>query len=243
MEKVKTTTKQRNILFVDSDKELIRNLKDYLESHEVKEKHSLDFTFAGSTKEALKKIAELKIDLIVLEILLPVINGYYLLEALKKEGNSIPIVVYTKLKGPQDMAKLAASEVDNVFIKQLVKMEDMIQMIAKGDSMKANLDKVVVELQSQIKALSEGESQTQLKVVQCPRCSMILSRDSHFCNNCGQQIFKKSKGLKATAMPNEEEAKAPPADAAPEAAQKADTSSEAPMKEEAAKAKKAEQEA
>lgn len=203
MEKVTTTTRQKNILYVDSDKELIRSLKDYLESNEVKEKYSLNFIFAGSTKEALKKIAESQIDLIILEIMLPVVNGYYFLNAIKKDQNNIPVIVYTKLKGPQDMAKLAASEVENIFIKQLLKMEDLIQMVAKNESLKANLDKVVVELQNQIKALSESEAQNRLKVVQCPRCSMILTRDSHFCNNCGQQIFKKTKSLQATVVTDE----------------------------------------
>lgn len=196
MDTIKTTDHQRNILFVDSDKGLAHDLKDYLEHHEIKEKHNLDFTFASDCKEALKKIAELKIDLIVLEIILPVINGYYLLNFLKKE-QKIPVIIYTRLKGPQDLAKMASYEVDNIFLKQLMKMEDLVQIIIGHEGgEKVDLDKTLLELQSQVKSLSDSEVQSSLKVTQCPRCHIILAQDSHFCNNCGQKIFRAPKTLK-----------------------------------------------
>jgi len=195
MEKITTDQKQRNVLYVDSDKELIHDLRDYLEHHEIKEKYGLNFVFANTAKEALKKIAEQKIDLVVLEIILPVINGYYLLKALEKEKNKIPVIIYTRLKGPQDLAKMASSGVDNIFLKQLLKMEDLVQMIIGHEDHKVELDKVLLELQSQIKSLSDTEARSSLKVVQCPRCNMILAQDSHFCNNCGQKIFKVSKNI------------------------------------------------
>ncbi len=197
MESIKTTSKQRNILFIDSDKELIHNFQDYLEHHEIKEKYGLNFIFVGSVKEAMKKIVEFKIGLIILEILLPVINGYYFLNAIKKEPTKIPVIIYTRLKGPQDLAKMAASEVDNIFVKQLMKMEDLVQIIVGHEDQKVELDKVLLELQSQIKSISDNESQAKLKVTQCPRCHMILTRDSKFCNNCGQKIFKTSKTIQA----------------------------------------------
>lgn len=190
MDKIKSTSKQRNILLVDNDKELLRNLQDHLAHHEIKEKFGLNFIFVNNVKQAIKKIAEMKIDLIILEIILPVINGYYLLKALEKEKNKIPVIIYTRLKGPQDLAKMAASGVDNIFIKQLMKMEDLIQIIISHEDNKVELDKVLIELQSQIKSISDSESQVELKVVQCPRCHMILARNSLFCNNCGQKIVQ-----------------------------------------------------
>jgi len=190
MDKIKTTLKQKNILLVDNDKELVRNIQDFLGHHEIKEKYGLNFIFVNSVKQAFKKMAEMKIDLIILEIILPVVNGYYLLNALNKEKNKIPVIIYTRLKGPQDLAKMAASGVDNIFIKQLMKMEDLVQIIISHEDHKVEMDKVLIELQSQIKSLSESDNQAALKVVQCPRCHMILTRSSHFCNNCGQKIIQ-----------------------------------------------------
>ncbi|MCK5604298.1 response regulator, partial [Candidatus Pacearchaeota archaeon] len=100
MEKLNTDQKQKNILIVDSNKELVHDLKDYADHHDLKAKNGLNFVFAASSKEALKKIVEQKIDLIILEVILPVVNGYYLLNALKKENTKIPVIIYTRLKGP-----------------------------------------------------------------------------------------------------------------------------------------------
>ena len=194
MKKIKTTTKQKNVLLIDNNKILMHDIQDYMERNEITEKYGLDITFAKNANEALKKITEKKIDLVVLEIILPIVNGYYLIKAIKKE--KIPIVIYTKIKSPQDLAKMASMEVDNIFVKDLMKMEDLIKVLAESNSHKAELDRMVPELQSQIKALSGEEKQSQLKMVQCPRCHIILPPDSHFCNNCGQKIFKESKKLK-----------------------------------------------
>ena len=194
MDKINTNQIQKNILVVDDDRELVHDLKDYADHHDLKEKNGLNFVFAKSCKEALKKIVEQKIDLIVLEVILPVVNGYYLLNALKKEGTKIPVMVYTRLKGPQDLAKLTSYDVDNIFLKQLMKMEDLVQIIISHESGdKAELDKVLLELQSQMKSLSDNETQSSLRVMECPKCHMILPQGSHFCNNCGQKIFKSSK--------------------------------------------------
>ncbi len=215
MEKVKTTSKQRTVLLVDSDKTLIHDIKDYLEHHEIRENYGLEFVFAQNAKEALKKLAEKKIDLVVLEVILPIINGYYVLSALKKEYSNIPVIIYSRLKGPQDLAKMASYKVDNIFLKQLMKMEDLIQMIVSHSGHKAELDKVLMELQSQVKSLSSAESQASQKVIQCPRCHAILPQGSHFCNNCGQKIFRATKqtGLKkATESPSQEQASLSPSD-------------------------------
>jgi CheY-like chemotaxis protein len=195
MESIKTTDKIRTILYIDNDRDLMNDIKDYLEHHEIRERHHINFIFVHSVKEALKKIAEMKIDLIVLEIMLPVISGYYLLKTLKNEKEKIPVVIYTRLKGPQDLAKMAAAEVENIFVKQLMKMEDLIDMIVTQEEQKVEMDKVLLELQSQIKSVSDSEKSPKLKLTQCPRCNMILTRDSHFCNNCGQRIFQTTQGL------------------------------------------------
>jgi len=206
MDKIKTTT-EKNILMVDNDRELARNMQDYLDHHEIKGKYGLNFIFVPNVKQALKKIAEMKIDLIILEIILPVINGYYFLNALKRGKTKIPVVIYTRLKGPQDLVKMASVDVDNIFVKQLMKMEDLVQIIISHKDQKAELDKVLAELQSQIKSLSESEAQSALKVIQCPRCHMILNRNSHFCNNCGQKIAQvPTKSLQtAESVPKENE--------------------------------------
>lgn len=103
-------------------------------------------------------------------------------------------MIYTRIKNPQDLAKMASSGVNNIFLKDLMKKEDLMEIIRKKETA-GNIDETVMELNSQIKALHEGERQLELKLTQCPNCHMILAPDAHFCNNCGQKIFRKSKKL------------------------------------------------
>lgn len=196
MEAIKTTSKQKNILFIDGDKVLKHDIEDYSERKEVKGKYGLNFIFAEDAREALKKTEGQKIDLVVLEIVLPIINGYYLIDVFKQAN--IPVIIYTKLKNGQDLAKLASMEVDNIFLKELIKLEDLVEILSSKDTHKAELDKLIPELQSQIKTLSGegGEGGAQVKMVQCPRCNIMLNPDSYFCNNCGQKIIKKHKQIK-----------------------------------------------
>jgi CheY-like chemotaxis protein len=202
MEQTKITSKQKTILFVDADKILIHDIKEYLKNEKVEAKFGLNFIFVENARDTLKKLEEMKIDLVILEILLPIVNGHYLINAIKKINKEMPIIVYTKLKGPQDLAKMASSEIDNIFIKNLMKPEDLIKIIAERDDYKTELDRLVPELKSQIKALSLMESQSQVKVVHCPKCNLVLSSESHFCNNCGQKIVKEIKKIKAKHAPS-----------------------------------------
>jgi len=204
MEQIKTTSKQKTILFVDADKILIHDIKEYLKNEKAEVKFGLNFIFVENARDTLKKLEEMKIDLVILEILLPIVNGYYLINAIKKINKEMPIIIYTKLKGPQDLAKMASSEIDNIFIKTLIKPEDLIKTIAERDDYKTELDRLVLELKSQIKTLSLVEGQSQVKVVHCPKCNLVLSAESHFCNNCGQKIAKEIKKIKAKHAPSVE---------------------------------------
>lgn len=196
MDEIKKDQKKKNILFVDSNTNLVNNLTEWIKKSEIESKYNLGFYFAMETKEALKKLNELEINLVVLEIILPVISGYHLIKAIQKEKKGIPIIIYSNLKNPQDLAKMASAGVNNIFLKDLMSMEDLIEIIRKKESAE-NIDQVVMELNSQIKSLHSGQTHQDLKLIQCPGCHLILAPDSHFCNNCGQQIFKKSKKILA----------------------------------------------
>jgi len=194
MDTIKKDDRIINVLFVDSDHSLVEDLKDFIRKAEIERQYGLSFTFVEDAKSAIKKLTELNINLIVLEIVLPLVSGYHLINAIRGINKSIPVIIYTKIKNPQDLAKMASSGVNNIFLKELMKKEDLIEIIRKKETAE-NIDETVMELNSQIKALHEGERQMELKLTQCPNCHMILAPEAHFCNNCGQKIFRKSKKL------------------------------------------------
>ena len=195
METIKTTSKQKNILFVDNDNDIIQEIK---ESSNADKNIGLNIIFAKNAKEALKKISEQKIDLAIVEILLPVINGYHLISKLIKEN--ISTIIYTKLKESQDIAKMATTGVDNIFIKELTKSNDLIDRISKEDSLKTDLNKVSSDIQNKIKTTTGDEIQSKIKMVQCPRCNSVLVHNSHFCNNCGQKILVNTKKVEEQSL-------------------------------------------
>lgn len=196
MESIKKDDRIINVLFVDSDHSLVEDLKDFIKKSETERLYGLSFTFVEDAKSAIRKLTELNINLIVLEIVLPLVSGYHLINAIKQIDKSIPIIIYTRIKNPQDLAKMASAQVNNIFLKELMKKEDLIEIIRKKETI-GNIDETVMELNSQIKALHEGERQMELKLIQCPQCHLILAPEAHFCNNCGQKIFRKSTKLLA----------------------------------------------
>lgn len=209
MKSIKTDQKQRNILIIDNDKALILDIKEHIDQEEIKDRLGMNFMFASDAKTALKKLESATVDLVILEIVLPVINGYYLLELLKKSYPNIPVMIYTRLKNPQDLAKMANYEVHNIFIKDLMRPEDLITIACSKNLAKEDIDHVVMELKSQMKSISESEVGKQLKLVQCPKCNLIIAPDSHYCNNCGQKIATKiKKSLKSSADENAKETEA-----------------------------------
>lgn len=194
MDAVKKDERKKNILFVDNDATLMNDLKDWIKKSEIESKYNLGFYFAKDAKEALKKLRELEINLMIVEILLPIVSGYHLIKAAQKEKKDLSIIIYSTLKNPQDLAKMASAGVNNIFLKELMSKEDLIEIIRKRENAE-DIDQVVMELNSQIKALHTGTANQELKLIQCPNCHLILAPDSHFCNSCGQQIFKKAKAI------------------------------------------------
>jgi DNA-binding NarL/FixJ family response regulator len=190
MQSIKKDEKVTNVLIIDNDKSTITDLQEWIKKSEIESKYQLSFIYAKNAAEAMKKLDEMEINLVVLEIALPMISGYYLINAIRKEHKDLTVIIYTKLKNPQDLAKMASSNVDNIFLKELMSIQDLVEIIRKKETV-GNIDQIVIELNSQIKALHGAEAKQELKLIQCPNCHLIIAPDSHFCNNCGQKIFKK----------------------------------------------------
>ena len=89
------------VLIVDDEKKNQDVLKDILESegHETK--------IAENGKQALKFVKEFNPNLILLDIIMPGMNGFEVCEILKNDSDTvnIPIIIVTSLDSPQDQLK------------------------------------------------------------------------------------------------------------------------------------------
>lgn len=89
----------KTILVVD-DEEMIRELaKDYLESK------GYDILTAGDGKKGLQEAKSKRPDLIILDVNMPKMNGFQVLEELKKDKHTmnIPVFMLTTRKSDDDI--------------------------------------------------------------------------------------------------------------------------------------------
>ncbi len=89
------------VLLVDDDDQILRSLKVYLEL----EKYQV--TTAQSGKEALEKMKSEKPEIVVLDIMMPEMDGFEVMERMKKDSelSEIPVIMLTAKGQDVDVLK------------------------------------------------------------------------------------------------------------------------------------------
>jgi DNA-binding response OmpR family regulator len=88
-----------HVLIVEDEKKMAELLKKGLEE----ENHSVNLAFDG--RDALEMAQALEYDVIVLDLMLPGIDGYEVARRLRKAGNKTPILVLTARDTVPDVVK------------------------------------------------------------------------------------------------------------------------------------------
>lgn len=114
-----------NILIVEDEKFLVRALQDSL----TIEGYKVDTAVNG--EEAIEKIKSKIPDLILLDILMPKKDGFYVLQELKKnpEWKTIPVVVLSNLGGDAEIKQALSLGADDYFVKSQHSLEEVIEKI------------------------------------------------------------------------------------------------------------------
>ncbi len=113
-----------HILAVDDDKNTRRLI------HAVLEKEGYTVTGAENGEEALKILETEHIDLIVLDIMMPKINGYELTETLRDMGNEIPILMVSAKQLPADRHRGFLAGTDDYITKPIDEREMLLRIKA-----------------------------------------------------------------------------------------------------------------
>jgi CheY-like chemotaxis protein len=94
----------QKILLIDDEMTQIELVGSRLEAN------GYEVVFANNGKEGLEKAKMEKPDMILLDIIMPVMNGWETLEALKKDGKtrSIPVIMVTGKGDTSDLVKAMA---------------------------------------------------------------------------------------------------------------------------------------
>ena len=111
-----------NILVVDDD----RNTRMFLEA--VLKTANYTVLLAKNGIEALSVLEETHVDLIVLDIMMPEMDGYELTRALREADNNIPILMVSAKQMPEDKHKGFLAGTDD-YITKPIDDEEMLYRI------------------------------------------------------------------------------------------------------------------
>lgn len=85
---------------------------------------------AGNGIEALEVIDKEHIDLIILDIMMPEMDGFEFTEQLRKSGNTTPILMVTAKESPQDKCKGFIVGTDDYMVKPVNEEEMLLRIKA-----------------------------------------------------------------------------------------------------------------
>lgn len=113
-----------NILVVD-DQANIRRLYEY-----TLEKDGYRVFCADNGEQALEVLAEQHIDLMILDLMMPKLDGYGTLKSLRETGNNVPVLIITAKDTPEDMRKSFMLGTDDFLVKPVDEIEMLLRIKA-----------------------------------------------------------------------------------------------------------------
>lgn len=81
--------------------------------------------------EALAELSREKYDLLLLDLMMPVKDGFAVLEELHKRGIKIPVIVSSNLSQEEDLKKARALGAKDYFVKSDTPINEVIEHIKK----------------------------------------------------------------------------------------------------------------
>lgn len=191
--------KNFNILVVDDEKDLLENLYNFLKSKGFKKVYT-----AKNLKESRFKIANFKIDLIVLDLMLPDGSGFDLLKEVR-ENSDLVVIILSALDGIDDRKEGFENKADDYLVKpffpdELLWRIDAVLRRSKKikNEEKINLGKVIFDKSKGVIEKNGEEiplTATQFKILDylCENINMIVSIDRIL-----DHIWKDSYGYENT---------------------------------------------
>lgn len=115
---------EKCILVVDDDAMNLKRTKIILQNY-------YDVLFAKSGEEALHMLKSEKIDMVLLDIAMPDMNGIEAFEHMKEEGIDIPVIFLTASGDEDDVLSALSLGAVNYLKKPFIPQE-LLKRVAKG---------------------------------------------------------------------------------------------------------------
>ncbi len=126
---LKKKTEHATILVVDDEPNIVQTLQDRLEMNDYK------VITAGNGKEGLEKALSEKPDIVLLDVIMPVMDGHEMLERLRQSdvGKEMAVIMLTARSQSQDVSRADACGIEDYVVKPfdlselLEKIENTLQ--------------------------------------------------------------------------------------------------------------------
>lgn len=126
------------VLVVDDEESLCTLLQISLERQEYR------VLIARNGREALEVVAARKVDLVLLDVMMPVMNGFETCQELRKRTD-VPIVLLTALNRPDDIVHGFSLGADDYITKPFIFREVEVRLQAILRRMNWNLERITQE--------------------------------------------------------------------------------------------------
>jgi DNA-binding response OmpR family regulator len=128
MAETDTKTDGKKILIVEDERPLAHALEMKL-SHE-----GFAITVAATGKEGLDKASTGEFNLVLLDLILPELDGFAVLAALKEKGIKTPVIVLSNLGQDEDRAKAKELGAIEYLVKSNAPLADILELVKQSVS-------------------------------------------------------------------------------------------------------------
>ncbi len=115
--------KKKKILIAEDERPMATALQLKLN------KSGFETDIAYNGQEALNKIKDGHFDLVLLDLMMPIMDGFEFLEELRKKKISIPVIVSSNLSQAEDKEKVKALGAVDYFVKSNIPINDVVTHI------------------------------------------------------------------------------------------------------------------
>lgn len=117
--------KKKRILIVEDERPIAKALGLKLE-HE-----GYEVEIAGNGEEGLAKLDGSSFDMMLLDLVMPKVDGFGVLEALKEKKSKIPVYVLSNLSQQEDSKKAESLGAKGFFIKSDTPLANIVTVVKK----------------------------------------------------------------------------------------------------------------
>jgi DNA-binding response OmpR family regulator len=116
-------SKSRRVLIVEDEEPVAQALQLKLK------RYGIESVIVSDGQEALLELSKNKFDLITLDLILPKMDGFDVLEEIRKKGNQVPVLVISNLGQEEDVQRAKSLGALDYFVKSNIQLSQIVEKI------------------------------------------------------------------------------------------------------------------